>query len=151
MRLRGSLFLFFVFTMATTSKNRFKAMKLSWEGVDYPDPIYQPLMGYYAFDEKEGVFKCKRFPNCLIKPTDQAGSVWKLSLGSNQGYLLLSGYNGGSLVNRNRVTLVSNGKYEAEPLITVDFIASKEKTRYAPVHNNNWYGSEKQRKGKKFL
>ena len=151
MRLRGSLFLFFVFTMATESKKKFKAIKLSWEGVDFPDPIYQPLMGNYAYDAKEGVFKCKRFPNCLIKPTDQAGSVWKLSLGSNQGYLLLSGYNGGSIVNRNRVTLVSNGKYEAEPSITVDFIASKEKTRYAPVHNNDWYGSEKQRKGKKFF
>ena len=143
MRLTLLLNLFFIFILATESRRKFKAMKLSWEGVDYPDPIYQPLMGTYAYDDKEGVFKCKRFRNCLIKPTDQTGSVWRLNLGSNQGYLLLSCYNGGSLINRNRVTLVKNGKYEAEPFITVDFIADKEKVRSVAKHNNDWYGWEK--------
>merc|ERR1712179_260024 len=146
MRLRLLLYLFFLFIMATESRRKFKTMKLSWEGVNYPDPIYQPLMGTYSYDDKEGVFKCKRFRNCLIKPTDQTGSVWKLNLGSNEGYLLLSCYNGGSLMNRNRVTLVKNGKYEAEPLITVDFITNEEKARSAPYPNNDWFGWETPRK-----
>jgi len=115
----------FTFVKAEVRRN-ISEIKLSWEGPEDIDPVYDPLMGEYVFSETEDVFTSKMSKAFAIKPMDESGTNWRLDLDNSQGYLLLSLYSGGGSINRNRVMLVKDGNYIAVPQISVDFIFTKE-------------------------
>ena len=116
-----SLLCIFSFVKAELSRNILE-IKLSWDGPEDIDPVFDPLMGEYVFSETEDVFTSKMSKAFVIKHIDESGTNWRLDLDNNQGYLLLSIYSGGGSINRNRVMLVKDGNYSAVPQITVDFI-----------------------------
>ena len=110
-----SLLCIFSFVKAELKRN-ISEIKLSWDGPEDIDPVYDPLMGEYVISETGDSFTSK------IRHIDESGTNWRLDLDNNQGYLLLSIYSGGGSINRNRVMLVKDGKYSAVPQITVDYI-----------------------------
>jgi len=104
-------------------KKDFTIINLSWEGAQDLDPVYQFLMGFYAYDESQEVFISTMSNTSVIQPTNTAGTIWKLNFDKNEGYLLLFLYEGrmeGS--HRNRVYSVRNGIYNAEPGIKAVFL-----------------------------
>jgi len=106
----------------TELRSDISEIKLSWDGPEDIDPVYEPLLGEYVLSETEDVFTSKMSKAFVIKHTDESGTNWRLDLDNNQGYLLFSIYSGGGSINRNRVMLVNDGNYSAVPQITVDFI-----------------------------
>ena len=116
-----SLLYMFTFVKAEVRRNM-SGIKLSWDGPEDIDPVYDPLMGEYVFSKTEDVFTSKMSKAFAIKHMDESGTNWRLDLDNNQGYLLLSIYSGGGSINRNRVMLVKDGNYTAVPQISVDFI-----------------------------
>jgi len=111
-----------------------QTIELTWEGMYNPDPFYMKLMGPYSFHEAKGLFISERNPALVIMPVDGTGSNWRLNLGNNQGYLLILFYTGKSLINRNRVMLVKNDRYEAVPSIVVQYFKQRGATRKGRHH-----------------
>jgi len=117
------LSLLFIFSFVKTDlKRNISEIKLSWDGPEDIDLVYEPLMGEYVISETDDVFTAKMSKAFVIKHTDESGTNWRLDLDNNHGYLLISIYSGGGSINRNRVMLVKDGNYSAVPQITVDFI-----------------------------
>jgi len=125
--------LFFNIVLAQGSRN-LQTIKLSWEGKYSPNSFYMKLMGSYRFNEANGFFFSERNPTLVIMPMDETGSNWRLDLGNNQGYLFIHFYTGKTLINRNRVMLVKNGRYEAVPSIIVEYLNHSGATRGGRHH-----------------
>ena len=130
--------LFFNIIVAKGNRNM-QTIELSWEGMYNPDPFYMKLMGQYRFNEAKGLFISERNPALVIMPVDETGSNWRLNLGNNQGYLLILFYTGKSLINRNRVMLVKNDRYEAVPSIVVQYFTQRGATRKGRHHTLGLY------------
>merc|ERR1719158_2798259 len=113
--------LFFTIVLAQGNRN-LQTIKLSWDGMYSPNSFYMKLMGPYRFNKANGFFFSERNPKLVIMPMDESGSNWRLDLGNNQGYLLIHFYTGKTLINRNRVMSVKNGRYEAVPSIVVEYL-----------------------------